>query len=48
MYVELVINTHLFHATFWELFYVKHLYSILKIMMSVRSGHTYLQTYASL
>lgn len=47
MDVEVASNTHLFDATFWELFNVKHLYSIVKIM-SVGSGHTYLQTYASL
>jgi hypothetical protein len=48
MDVELASINHLFHATFWELFNVKHLYSIVKIMMSVRCGHTYLQTHASL
>jgi hypothetical protein len=48
MDVELASNTHLFDATFWDLFNIKHLYSIVKIMMSVRSGYTYLQTNASL
>jgi hypothetical protein len=48
MDVELASKTHLFDATFWELFNIKHFYSIVKIMMSVRSGYTYAQTYASL